>query len=72
MKTVIEFINDNTIHKFYHSSNELKNNVNLLDIFENDSEDSNEFFGFTDDEIKNTDLNLMFLNDSTDIEFTGF
>ena len=64
--------NDNTIHEFYHSSNERKNNLNLLDIFENDSEDSNEFFGFTDEEIKSTDLNLMFLNDSTDTEFIGF
>ena len=52
--------------------NEKANQIDLVDIFESDSEDSNEFFGFTNEESVDTDLARLFLDDSTDTEFTGF
>ena len=50
-----------------------KESLDLDDIFQNDNENENDdFIGFITNASKNSDLEVIFLNDSTDTEFTGF
>ena len=55
------------------SEYDLTKSINLDDIFQSDSEDANdEFLGFLPEEFENVDLEILFLNDGSDVDFLGF